>query len=156
MYTSTYLSPFGKISLVSCGKYIQGLSFQETNYPKKDDLEIFQKAKYWLSEYFKGKNPILDFPIELKGTDFQKEVWNILQTVPFSKTLTYGEIAKIIAKKRNVPVIAAQAVGAAIGKNPILIIIPCHRIIGANGSLIGYRGGLELKKKLLEFESSIK
>ena len=120
---------------------------------KKDDEEILIKTKNWLDRYFENKNPhISELDIEPIGTDFSKKVWIILCTIPYGKVITYGEIAKKISKAMNKDKMSAQAVGNAVAHNPISIIIPCHRVIGANGNLTGYAGGLDIKMRLLKHE----
>ena len=158
-YKTEYNSPIGRLFLVSDGKNLTGLYIEGQKYfncppyaIKKDNLEIFSRAKLWLEEYFKGKNPAVSLPLAPFGSEFQKEVWKILQKIPYGKTATYGKIADKIAKKRGVLKMSAQAVGGAVGHNPISIIIPCHRVLGKNGALTGYAGGIENKTKLLELE----
>lgn len=171
-YTEEYRSPIGEIVLVSDGSALSGLFFD-----RKKDLErtpdrriknnikdglpdsgngqknkIFDETVKWLDCYFGGENPSFMPEILLSGTSFQMEVWNILRTIPYGMTMTYGEIAGIIAKKRGIKRMSAQAVGQAVGHNPIGIIVPCHRVIGSNGSLTGYGGGLDKKIKLLAIE----
>ena len=121
---------------------------------EKKDLPVFKSAYLWLEKYFLRKNPpISGVPIKpLGGTQFQKIVWKILLEIPYGSTTTYGEIAKEAAGRLGKPNMSAQAVGQAVGQNPISIIIPCHRVIGANGNLTGYRGGIDAKIKLLEIE----
>ena len=102
--------------------------------------------------YFKGEKPNFMPLIRLEGTDFRKMIWEILQTIPYGKVISYGEIARKIAEKRKVPRVSAQAVGGAVGHNPISIIVPCHRVVGANGNLTGYGGGLDKKIALLKLE----
>lgn len=153
MFCSTHKTPIGALNLFSNGKSLNGLSekmlFKDIEL--KDDLEIFNEVKNWLDDYFLTKKPKINFSIEPIGTNFQKEVWDILLNIPYGKTTTYGQIAKIIASKRNIEKMSNQAVGQAIGKNPILIIIPCHRVLGAN-NLGGFSAGLKTKIKLLEVE----
>ena len=161
-YKAYYSSPFGKILLVSDGKNLCGLWFEAQKYfaaklgdkmQKKSELQIFIDTKNWLDKYFKGQNPkINEIPLAPQGSDFQKEVWKLLCQIPYGEITTYGEIAKKIAQKLNKKTMSAQAVGNAIGHNPVSIIIPCHRVIGSNGSLTGYAGGLNIKAKLLEIE----
>ena len=112
---------------------------------------IFNQTFAWLNHYFLGSVPQTEVPLATFGTDFQRLVWAVLRTIPYGKLITYGEIAKIIAAKLNVPRMSAQAVGNAVGRNPIAIIIPCHRVVATNG-LGGYQGGLSLKRKLLSIE----
>lgn len=156
-YTSKYSSPIGEIILLSDGEnltglYIKGQTVNVNKVIHDERLEIFGKVKKWLDEYFSGKQPKIELPIKLKGSKFREEVWKILLEIPYGKTMTYGDIAKKIASKRNIKKMSAQAVGGAVGHNPISIIVPCHRVIGSDGSLTGYAGGINLKIKLLEIE----
>lgn len=115
--------------------------------------EITEKVSNWLDTYFLGKKPsISELPLNPQGSSFRKEVWSILCEIPYGQLYTYKDIAQIIAKKRNKSTMSAQAVGQAVGHNPISIIIPCHRVVGINGSLTGYAGGIDRKIKLLELE----
>ncbi len=118
------------------------------------EIFVFKSANLWLKKYFSGENPpISNVPIKpLVGTQFQKIVWKILLEIPYGSTITYGEIAREAARRLGKLKMSAQAVGQAVGQNPISIIIPCHRVIGANGNLTGYRGGIDVKIKLLEIE----
>lgn len=111
-------------------------------------------AKKWLDIYFSGKEPDFLPPLTLKGTDFQMRVWQKLRKIPYGKTTTYGEIAEQIAAETGKAKMSAQAVGGAVGKNPIAIIIPCHRVIGKDGSLTGFAGGVEVKMELLVLEKA--
>ena len=115
-------------------------------------LPVFRQTEKWLRIYFEGKDPGFLPPVKLEGSAFGKEVWEILRTIPYGRTMSYGEIAKIMAERRGIPRMAAQAVGGAVGKNPVSLIVPCHRVIGTDGSLVGYGGGLDRKKQLLELE----
>lgn len=116
------------------------------------ELPVFAAAKHWLDQYFYGQEPKIEVPIHLVGTDFQKEVWKLLCKIPYGQTTTYGQIARQIARQRGIKTMSAQAVGGAVGHNPIAILVPCHRVIGADGSLTGYDGGLEKKVFMLELE----
>ena len=116
---------------------------------EENETALLKEAIKQLNEYLDGKRTLFDLPLEPKGTEFQKKVWNALKEIPFGETRSYGEIAKIIGNEK-----ASRAVGMANNKNPIAIIVPCHRGIGANGKLVGYAGGLDLKKKLLQLESN--
>lgn len=118
----------------------------------KQTLPIFETAKRWLDVYFSGREPDFSVPIHLIGTDFQKEVWQILCTIPYGQAMTYGEIANKLAQKRQLAHMSAQAVGGAVGRNPLSIFVPCHRVLGANGSLTGYAGGIDKKRTLLRLE----
>lgn len=137
---------FDDIYLTSDGKYLTGLWFENSKDAlkhKKDEIEkelpIFKKTCKWLDIYFKGENPdfIPEYRIE-NSTPFSKEVITIMNNISFGKTITYNDIAKTIAKKRKISKMSAQAVGGAVGKNPICIIVPCYRVVGKNGNLIGY------------------
>lgn len=155
-----YNSPLGELTLDSDGENLTGLWFENQqhygngllgNYTEKD-LPIFKQTKLWLDTYFQGKNPDFTPPIKTNGTVFREKVWEILRTIPYGTTVTYGEIANEIGKVRNMKKLSAQAVGGAVGHNPIGIIIPCHRVIGASNNLTGYSGGLDKKVSLLEIE----
>ncbi len=159
-YTSHYQSPIGNILLAADDTGLTGLWFEEQKYfarcleqeHEERDLSLFKEVKHWLDIYFSGKEPDFAVPLHLKGTDFQMEVWEILCTIPYGKTVTYGEIARQLAAKKGLKRMSAQAVGGAVSHNAISIIVPCHRVIGADGSLTGYAGGLDKKIKLLEIE----
>lgn len=159
-YINYYDSPLGKILLSSDGENLCGLWFEDQNHYaltlEKATIEkvlpIFEMTKQWLDSYFAGCVPNFIPSLQLSGTKFQMSVWEILKQIPYGETVTYGEIADKIAMKKGVKRMSAQAVGSAVGYNPISIIIPCHRVIGANGSLVGYAGGLERKAALLALE----
>lgn len=123
---------------------------------EEKELPVFEEAKRWLDIYFSGKNPDFQVPLHFTGTDFQNEVWEILYAIPYGQTTTYGEIAAQLAKKRGLPRMSAQAVGGAVGHNEISIIVPCHRVVGASGSLTGYAGGIEKKIELLRLEGALR
>ena len=160
-YTHHYVSPLGGITMASDGEYLTGLWFDGQKYfadtlsvqHDEKDLDVFRRTDNWLDIYFSGKEPNFTPPLRMKGTEFRQEVWQILLTIPFGKTMTYGEIAKILADRRGIKSMSAQAVGGAVGHNPISLIIPCHRVLGTNGALTGYAGGLEKKAWLLDMES---
>ena len=119
---------------------------------KEEHAPLLADVKRWLDIYFAGKEPDFDLPLNPTGTDFQKSVWSILCTIPYGKTMTYGQIAAQIAAERGIARMSAQAVGGAVGHNPLSIIVPCHRVVGMNGSLTGYGGGIDRKIKLLTLE----
>ena len=160
-YTHHYVSPLGGITLASDGEYLTGLWFDGQKYfadtlktqCEQKDLDVFRRTNRWLDIYFSGKEPDFTPPLRMKGTEFRHEVWQILLTIPFGKTMTYGQIAKILADRHKVQSMSAQAVGGAVGHNPISLIVPCHRVIGTNGALTGYAGGLEKKAWLLDMET---
>lgn len=164
IYSTHYQSPLGKIMLASDGENITGLWLKGQKYyaasigknmSEKSDLPVFNAAKKWLDKYFAGKNPNpTDLPLAPKGSNFREAVWKILLQIPTGSVLTYGDIAKKIAKQKGASTMSAQAVGGAVGHNPISIIIPCHRVVGTNGSLTGYAGGIDKKIWLLEHEGA--
>lgn len=161
-YINAYESPIGKLLVASDGVNILGLWIEGQKYfcdkfnldeAVKEDLPVFEKIKKWLDRYFDGKNPKIDeLPLAPVGSPFRQNVWKILCEIPYGETTTYGTIAKRIAALENKTTMSGQAVGGAVGHNPISIIIPCHRVLGADGSLTGYAGGIENKIKLLEHE----
>lgn len=161
-YISHYCSPIGGILLAADDIGLTGVWFEGQKYfalslnqeHKEKEIPIFKKAKQWLDIYFSGKNPDFTIPLHFTGTAFQDEVWKILCTIPYGRTTTYGAIAKQIAVKKGLPHMSAQAVGGAVGHNKISIIVPCHRVIGADGSLTGYAGGMDKKIKLLLLEKA--
>ena len=122
---------------------------------RQRDLPVFAEARRWLDIYFSGQKPAFTPPLLMRATPFRKDVWEILLTIPYGKTATYGEIATALAQKRGVPRMSAQAVGNAVGHNAISLIIPCHRVIGANGNLTGYAAGLARKAWLLDLEKRL-
>ena len=148
-YLNRYLSPLGDITLSSDGKALTGLWFSEYGEGREKDLPVFDTAKRWLDIYFRGIAPDFTPPLTLRGSGFRKAVWGILLTIPFGKTMTYGQIAARFSARMS-----AQAIGGAVGHNPVAIIVPCHRVIGANGKLTGYAGGLDKKISLLELEKA--
>lgn len=161
-YISHYPSPIGNMLLAADEMGLTGLWFEGQKYFALDldkkheekEIPLFEKVKKWLDIYFSGKEPDFTIPLHLTGTDFQNEVWEILCTIPYGQTMTYGEIAKRIAARKGLPHMSAQAVGGAVGHNRISIIVPCHRVVGADGSLTGYAGGIEKKAKLLKLEKA--
>ena len=160
-YYCTYDSPVGILTMLSDGEYLRGL-FNESqlkndfcrNMIFAENLPVFIDTARWFSIYFSGKEPDFTPKIKTAGTVFQEEVWATLRKIPYGTTTTYGEIAKKIAKNRGVEKISPQAVGGAVGSNPISIIIPCHRVVGATGNLTGYAGGIENKIRLLVLEKT--
>lgn len=154
IYTAQYDSPLGKMLLTSDGTALTALDFADTGdgiRGTQKDLPVFEETFRWLNLYFSGKVPDCMPPLAPKGTAFQHAVWDILRTIPYGQTTTYGRIAAQIAAARGGRM-SAQAVGGAVGRNPISILIPCHRVIGADGSLTGYAGGLDKKEYLLRTE----
>lgn len=150
-----YNSPLGKLLLTSDGLALTGLWFDRPlpDANEESDLAIFRQACAWLDSYFSGEDPSPgSLALAPEGTGFQKEVWAILFRIPKGQLTTYGEIAREIAAARGIEKMSAQAVGQAVGRNPINIIIPCHRVVGSNGKLTGYTGGLDKKIRLLLHE----
>ena len=179
IYTTQYDSPIGSIVMAGDGESLTGLWFVgqkyfgstlpgnvnlhvcDTHVPELKEynreisqLPIFQTTKRWLDIYFRGEIPDFIPPLRLEGTPFRKAVWDILLSIPYGQTMTYGEIAGKIAEQRGLAGMSAQAVGGAVGHNPISIIVPCHRVVGSDGSLTGYAGGVERKAALLALEQS--
>ena len=160
VYTCMYASPIGNILLASDEIGLIGLWFEGEKYyadilPEhtiSQKTEILEKTIQWLDIYFSGKEPTFTPPLHPLGLPFRKMVWDILLQIPYGKTITYGQIAHNIAETKKMQRMSAQAVGGAVGHNEISIIIPCHRVVGANGNLTGYAGGLEKKIALLELE----
>ena len=162
MYIDYYKTPnkFDDIVLSSDGNVLTGLWFKNSseknihinNYQRKD-LEIFKQTKKWLDIYFSGKNPYFDIEYRIDYlTPFKKEVLSIIKSIPYGKTITYGDIAKIIIDKRGIKKMSSQAVGQAVKSNPICLIVPCHRVLGINNKMVGYVGGISNKINLLELE----
>lgn len=158
MVKMEYASPVGLLTLASDGENLTGLwiagqkyfaAGTPTNLPARDDLPVFMQARGWLDRYFAGERPEPgELPLAPQGSAFRQRVWRVLCDIPYGQTVTYGEIA------RQLLVNSAQAVGGAVGHNPISIIIPCHRVLGADGSLTGYAGGLAAKQWLLRHEGA--
>lgn len=161
-YTHHYDSPLGGITLASDGDKLTGLWFDEQKYfadtlekeHEEKILPVFEETNRWLDIYFSGNAPDFTPPLRMKTTEFRKAVWEIMLTIPFGKTMTYGEIAEKIAKQKGLSRMSAQAVGGAVGHNSISLIIPCHRVVGTNGSLTGYAGGIDKKVQLLTIEKA--
>lgn len=161
MYKTYYSSPLGQILLISDDDNLLALKlechrfydkFEASDLVQKDDLGVFKNTKLWLDNYFAGKAPdIEELPLSPAGSKFRQDVWNILCKIPYGEVITYGEIAKKLSHNTDIKM-SAQAVGGAVGHNPISIIIPCHRVVGANNNLTGYGGGIKNKIKLLKLE----
>ena len=149
MYQSYYESPIGMIRILSNGEALTHITFLESHGPEDPDW-ITESTRTQLSEYFAGNRQLFDLPLAPDGTSFEQNVWTELQKIPFGTTTSYGKIAGNIGDKN-----AAQAVGSANGKNPIAIVIPCHRVVGANNDLTGYAGGLHRKEWLLKHEGAL-
>lgn len=175
--TQHYNSPLGEMLLAADDAGLTGLWFvgqkyftdglgeklagtasssatQETPNATSQTTAILAKAVRWLDTYFAGKEPNFTPPLNPSGTPFQQEVWQLLLDIPYGQTTTYGELARQLAEQRNISRMSAQAVGSAVGHNHISLIIPCHRVLGTDGSLTGYAGGIEKKKALLKLEGT--
>lgn len=159
-YTYYYESPLGGITLASDGNAINGLWFDDQKYfaatlcdehePKH--LPVFDETARWLDIYFGGEKPEFTPPLSMKTTPFRRAVWSVMLAIPYGQTMTYKQIAETIAAQRGLAHMSAQAVGSAVAHNAVSVIIPCHRVVGTDGSLTGYAGGLARKQKLLELE----
>ena len=160
VYTCKYKSLIGDVLLAADEIGLTGLWFERQKYfantlPEDyvpQETKILTEAKKWLDVYFSGEEPNFTPPLHPNGSTFRKAVWQILLEIPYGQTITYGEIARRIAVMKNTSHMSAQAVGGAVGHNEISIIIPCHRVIGTNGSLTGYAGGIDKKISLLKLE----
>ena len=163
IYTHNYQSPLGEIVIASDDTAITGLwlvgqrhfDIEVERCITDKDLPIFDEVSRWLDIYFTGNNPGEIPAVRMNGTPFQLEVWQILQAVPYGKLITYREIAELIAKKRGITKMSARAVGNAVGRNPVSILVPCHRVVGSSGKMTGYAGGIERKVKLLKLENAL-
>ena len=160
-FISHYLSPLGGITMASDGQVLVGLWFDgqkffadtlDKDHSECDDLPVFWETKRWLDCFFSGKAPDFTPLVRMRTTPFRRRVWEIMLTIPFGQTMTYAHIAEIIARERNIRSMSAQAVGGAVAHNSISLIIPCHRVVGTDGSLTGYAGGIDRKQWLLRME----
>lgn len=160
-YLTHYQSPLGPITLAGDGTALTALWFDGQKYDRdileadaveKADLPVFENTRRWLDIYFRGEDPGFTPLLKLNGSDFHKTVAAIMLEIPFGSTATYGAIAAEAAKRLGREHMSAQAVGGAVGRNSISVIIPCHRVVGSGGSLTGYAGGIDRKVKLLTLE----
>lgn len=164
LFKTMYSSPIGDMMLASDGKNIVGLWIvgqkyfaygSDKNMMPRDDLPVFILARDWLNRYFAGNRPdISELPLAPQGSAFRQKVWKILCNIPYGHVCTYGDIARQITSSFGAPHMSARAVGGAVGHNPISIIIPCHRVVGAGGKITGYAAGVSAKIKLLKFEGA--
>lgn len=161
-YTTHYESPLGRMLLAAEEEGLTGAWFEGQKYfaagldgeREEKGTPVLQEAKRWLDVYFSGRKPDFSVPLHPAGSEFRREVWKILCAIPYGKTMTYGEIGKVLAGQRGLASMSAQAVGGAVGHNPVSIFIPCHRVVGADGSLTGYAGGIHRKEWLLRLEGA--
>lgn len=155
-----YSSPLGDITLSADEDRLTGLWFDHQKYfaaglspdCEEKELPVFDLTRSWLDCYFKGQEPDFSVPLGLTGSPFRRQVWNLLLQIPYGKTITYGQLAVQLAALRGLETMSAQAVGSAVAHNPISILVPCHRVVGSQGSLTGYAGGLDKKMALLRLE----
>lgn len=163
-YKKIYPSILGDLILTSDGENLTGLYFDKQEFQeekkqivyREEELALFSKVSAWLDAYFQEQQVAIDFPLKVSGTPFQKLVWQKIRAIPYGQTTTYGDIAKEVAQDLKKERMSAQAVGGAVGSNPISIIVPCHRVIGKNGSVTGYGGGISRKLTLLAIEKTEK
>ena len=163
-FTTTYESPVGSLLLASDGENLTGLWLEGQKYygaglaadaVQKDDLPAFDAVREWLDAYFAGKKPgVSALQIAFVGTEFRRAVWQLLCEIPYGESVTYGELAQKLVVKGVCETMSARAVGGAVGHNPISIIVPCHRVMGKDGSLTGYAGGVDAKRRLLMLEGN--
>lgn len=159
-YTTKYQSSVEKILLAADEIGLTGLWFDGEKFyadgldpeHEEKELPVFETARKWLDIYFTGKEPDFMPPVHMTGSPFRLSVWELLRKIPYGETVTYGELAKMVAEKRGLSRMSAQAVGGAVGHNEISIIVPCHRVVGSDGSLTGYAGGVDRKERLLTLE----
>ena len=157
IHTADYDSPIGKILLAAedgalCGLWFYGGKYCPAPLGTAGEDRALAEARRWLDIYFTGREPDFMPQLRLSGSPFQMEVWELLRQIPYGETVSYGGLAARLAEKRGLERMSAQAVGGAVGHNPVSIMVPCHRVVGANGSLTGYAGGVEKKRELLAIE----
>jgi methylated-DNA-[protein]-cysteine S-methyltransferase len=161
--TCSYPSPLGEILASAEQGALTGLWFEaQRHYPQgfeswetKPDEPVLKKLGEWLERYFEGSAEPFAGPLALRGTPFRREVWDLLLEIPYGETRSYGEMARMLGARHGIAKMAAQAVGQAVGHNPVSLVVPCHRVIGTQGSLTGYGGGLDKKLYLLKLEGSL-
>ena len=160
-YLNHYESPLGAMTMASDGEHLTGLWFDGQKYDRstidgnaelKPHLPVFTQTAQWLDAYFEGSDPGFTPPISVEGSDFKKMVSSIMLSIPFGATSTYARIAAEVARRTGRTHMSAQAVGGAVGRNPIVLIVPCHRVLASDGSLRGYAGGVDRKERLLQME----
>lgn len=163
IFISHYDSPLGLIEIAAGEDGLKGVWFEGQKYfaaglkeneTEEKETPVLKEMREWLDLYFAGKEPGFLPKLAPEGSEFRKMVWEILLTIPYGKTMTYGEIGDEVAKRTGKRTMSAQAVGGAVGHNPISVLIPCHRVVGTNGSLTGYAGGIERKVALLKLEGA--
>ena len=160
IHTAYYDAPYGRYVMAAedralTGLWLEGQKYFPSNLPEPsgEEAEIFARTRRWLDAYFAGRQPeVSALPIAPRGSAFAQSVWQLLLEIPYGQTVTYGQLAKRLAEQRGLTRMSAQAVGGAVGHNPISVIIPCHRVLGAKNRLTGYAGGLDVKTFLLKLE----
>ena len=160
IHTAFYDAPYGRYVMAAEDGALTGLWLEGQKYfpstlpePSGEETEIFARIRRWLDDYFAGRQPdVSALPLAPKGSDFAQSVWQLLLEIPYGHTVTYGQLAARLAQQRGLAHMSAQAVGGAVGHNPISLIIPCHRVLGAKNQLTGYAGGLDVKTFLLKLE----
>lgn len=158
--TAFYAAPYGRYVMAAedgalTGVWLEGQKYFPSDLPEPsgEEPEVFARTRRWLDAYFAGQQPeVSALPLSPRGSDFAQSVWQLLLEIPYGQTVTYGQLAKRLAEQRGLAQLSAQAVGGAVGHNPISIIIPCHRVLGAKNQLTGYAGGLDVKTFLLKLE----
>ncbi len=163
LYTAAYQSPLGGVLMAADGTSLTGLWFEGQKYfargldgaREERSLPVFDEARRWLDVYFSGGQPDFTPPLRFTGTAFQNGIWTLLLAIPYGTTVTYGELARQAARRQGLARVSARAVGGAVGRNAISLIVPCHRVVGADGSLTGYAGGLDRKRALLKLEGAL-
>lgn len=164
IYYTYYESPLRPITIAEENEKIIGLWFKgqttlEEFHPKEEKVEaetpLLKRTKEWLDHYFLAEAPKMDLPLHTEGTPFQQNVWKVLQKIPYGETMSYQEVGQEVLAMTGQKRMSAQAVGQAVGSNPISILIPCHRVLGKDGSLTGYAGGVDLKESLLRLEGTL-
>ena len=159
IYITKYLSPLGGMTMASDGTHLTGLWFDGQKYfparlaGEEKGLPLFGQVRTWLDAYFRGENPPVRFGVRAEGSPFRRAVWELLRAIPYGTTMTYGQLARAL-EERTGRRCAAQAVGGAVGHNPVSVVIPCHRVVGTDGSLMGYAGGTGKKYALLQLEGA--
>ncbi len=159
-YVHRYDSPLGGVTMASNGEALTGLWFDGQRYfadglsaeLEEKELPVFALADRWLNIYFSGREPDFTPPLRLSGTPFRRAVWEVLLAVPYGQTVTYAQVAEAAAKRLGRPRSSARAAGGAVGRNPVSLIVPCHRVVGCGGALTGYAGGTDRKRRLLALE----
>lgn len=154
MRFAEYESPVGKLLLRSNGEALTGLWIGREADASQEEDPVLMKTKQWLDAYFRGERPTMEIPVAMEGTAFQSVVWNLLLKIPYGKTCTYGELAREAARLLGKEKMSAQAVGQAVGSNPVSILVPCHRVVGVGGKLTGYAWGIDRKRWLLDHEKN--